>query len=69
MEELEKKYRDLKFEAVAFFNERTDEILVELQKKVNTELNKFSQIHRVALQPIPFKKTLTQKIKPFLYYR
>lgn len=67
MEELEKKYHDMKTEAVSYFNEKTDEILVEIQNKVNTELNKFSQIQRVVLQPIPFEKTPTQKIKRFLY--
>ena len=67
MEELEKKYQDLKAEAVTFLNEKTDEILVEIQNKVNSELNKFSQIQRIVLQPIPFEKTPTQKIKRFLY--
>lgn len=67
MEELEKKYQDLKAEAVTFLNEKTDEILIEIQNKVNSELNKFSQIQRVVLQPIPFEKTPTQKIKRFLY--
>jgi long-chain acyl-CoA synthetase len=67
MEELEKKYQDLKAEAVTFLNEKTDDILIEIQNKVNSELNKFSQIQRVVLQPIPFEKTPTQKIKRFLY--
>lgn len=68
MEELEKRYQDMKSEAVSFINEKTDEILKEIQNKVNDELNKFSQIQRVVLQPIPFEKTPTQKIKRFLYY-
>jgi long-chain acyl-CoA synthetase len=67
MEELEKKYQNMKTEAVLFLNDKTDEILKEIQKKVNEELNKFSQIQRVVLQPIPFEKTPTQKIKRFLY--
>lgn len=67
MEELEKKYQDMKAEAVSFLNDKTDEILKEIQEKVNVELNKFSQIQRVILQPIPFEKTPTQKIKRFLY--
>jgi len=41
MEELEQKYQDMKTEAVSFFNEKTDEILKEIQRKVNEELNKF----------------------------
>lgn len=68
MEELDKKYQDLKAEAVNYLNEKTDEILKEIQLKVNEELNKFSQIQRIVLQPSPFEKTPTQKIKRFLYY-
>lgn len=67
MEELEKKYQNIKSEAVSYLNDKTDEILKEIQTKVNVELNKFSQIQRVVLQPIPFEKTPTQKIKRFLY--
>ena len=67
MEELEKKYQNLKSEAVSYLNDKTEEILKDIQRKVNDELNKFSQIHRVILQPIPFEKTPTQKIKRFLY--
>jgi long-chain acyl-CoA synthetase len=68
MEELERKYRDLKTETVSFLNEKADEMLKEIQKKVNDELNKFSQIQRFILQQEPFEKTPTQKIKRFLYY-
>ncbi len=67
MEELETKYQNMKSEAVSFINEKTEEILKEIQAKVNIELNKFSQIQRVILQPMPFEKTPTQKIKRFLY--
>lgn len=67
MEELEKKYQSLKSEAVIYLNDKTEEILKDIQRKVNDELNKFSQIHRVVLQPNPFEKTPTQKIKRFLY--
>jgi long-chain acyl-CoA synthetase len=68
MDELEKKYQNMKSEAVSFINDRTDEILYEIQHKVNEEVNKFSRIQRIILQPIPFEKTPTQKIKRFLYY-
>jgi len=67
MEELEQKYQNMKSEAVSYLNDKTDEILHEIQTKVNFELNKFSQIQRIILQPIPFEKTPTQKIKRFLY--
>lgn len=68
MEELEKKYKDMKSEAVSFVNEKAEEILKEIQNKVNEEVNNFSKIQRIVLQPIPFEKTPTQKIKRFLYY-
>lgn len=67
MEELEQRYQSMKSEAVLYINEKTDEILRDIQLKVNIELNKFSQIQRVILQPNPFEKTPTQKIKRFLY--
>jgi len=68
MEELEKKYQMIKTETVSYVHDRTDEILKEIQRKVNEEMNKFSQIQRIVLQPNPFEKTPTQKIKRFLYY-
>jgi len=67
MEELEKKYQDMKTEAVTYMNERAEEILKEIQRKVNEESNKFSQIQRIILQQNPFEKTPTQKIKRFMY--
>ena len=68
MEEMEKKYQDAKSEAVSFLNEKADEILKDIQAKVNEELNKFSKIQRIVWQADPFEKTPTQKIKRFLYY-
>ena len=67
LEEMEKRFKLMKDEAVQLFNEKTDEILREIQIKVNEELNKFSQIQRIVLQSEPFEKTPTQKIKRFLY--
>ncbi|HAZ04658.1 MAG: hypothetical protein A2W90_06685 [Bacteroidetes bacterium GWF2_42_66] len=66
-EEMEKRFKLMKEEAVQLFNEKTDEILRDIQINVNEQLNKFSQIQRVVLQPVPFEKTPTQKIKRFLY--
>lgn len=68
MEELEKKIQDLKTETVLFVNDKTEEILKEIQRKANEEMNKFSQIQSIVLQPFPFEKTPTQKIKRFMYY-
>lgn len=68
MEELEKKYQNMKTEAVSYLNEKIEEVLQDIQNKVNEELNKFSKIQRIVLQKDPFEKTPTQKIKRFLYY-
>jgi long-chain acyl-CoA synthetase len=74
MEELEKKYQHLKDDMSRQkedmsrqFEERVDEVLMELQEYVNSQVNKFSQIQKVVLQPVPFQKTATLKIKRFLY--
>jgi long-chain acyl-CoA synthetase len=67
MDELEKKYQNLKNEVSKQFEEKIDEVLNELQDYVNSRVNKFSQINKIILQPVPFQKTATQKIKRFLY--
>ena len=67
MEELEKKYQHLKSDMTKQFEEKVDEILNELHEYVNSQVSKFSQIQKVVLQPVPFQKTATQKIKRFLY--
>jgi long-chain acyl-CoA synthetase len=67
MEEVEQHYQHLKAEANQYFHEKTDEILKEIHKKVNEELNKFSRLQAIVLQPTPFEKTPTKKIKRFLY--
>lgn len=67
MEEVEQNFKDFKAEAQLYIHEKSEEILKEIQKKVNAEVNKFSKIQQVVLQPIPFEKTPTKKIKRFLY--
>jgi long-chain acyl-CoA synthetase len=74
MEELEKKYQVLKHDMstkkqdmARQLEEKVDELLAELQLYVNSQTNKFSQIQKVVLQPGPFQKTATLKIKRFLY--
>jgi long-chain acyl-CoA synthetase len=74
MEELEKKYQHLKDDMSRQkedisrqFEVKVDEVLVELQEYVNSQVNKFSKIQKVVLQPVPFQKTATLKIKRFLY--
>lgn len=75
MEEIEKRFTQLKEEAAQMRDEaiqkiniRVDEILTEIQKKVNEQVNNFSKVQVVVLQPVPFEKTPTMKIKRFLYY-
>jgi long-chain acyl-CoA synthetase len=67
MEELEKKYQNLKEDMAEKFEEKKEELLAELKDYVNSQVNKFSQIQKVVLQPVPFQKTATLKIKRFLY--
>ena len=74
MEELEKKYQNLKEDMTKQKEDMTrqvevkiDEVLNELQAYVNSQVSKFSQIHKVVLQPVPFQKTATLKIKRFMY--
>ena len=67
MEEIEQNFKVMKSEAQQFVQDKSDEILKEIQKKVNEEVNKFSRIQQVVLQPNPFEKTPTKKIKRFLY--
>jgi long-chain acyl-CoA synthetase len=67
MEELEKKYQLLKQDMTQKVEDKVDEVLTELKLYVNSQVNKFSQIQKVVLQPDPFQKTATLKIKRFLY--
>jgi long-chain acyl-CoA synthetase len=67
MEELEKRYQNLKQDMAKQIEEKKNEILSEIQDYVNSKVNKFSQINKVVLQPVPFQKTATLKIKRFLY--
>ena len=67
MEELEKKYNTLKQDMTKQYEDKKDEILAELKEYVNSNVSKFSQINKVVLQPVPFQKTATLKIKRFLY--
>jgi long-chain acyl-CoA synthetase len=67
MEELEKKYQNLKLDMARQIEDMSNDILAELQEYVNSRVNKFSQINKVVLQPVPFQKTATLKIKRFLY--
>jgi long-chain acyl-CoA synthetase len=67
MEELEKKYQHLKQDVSDKFEEKKEEWMAELKEYVNSQVSKFCQINKVVLQPVPFQKTATLKIKRFLY--
>ncbi len=70
MEEVENQYQTFKHDAGLYgekINQRKDEILKEIQEKVNLQVNKFSKLQQVLFQKDPFEKTPTQKIKRFLY--
>lgn len=66
-EELEKKYKGLKEEVKLFVERKLDELKKELHDYVNREVNKFSKVQSIVLQPVPFQKTATKKIKRYLY--
>jgi long-chain acyl-CoA synthetase len=67
MDEIEANFKHMKAEAQQYIHEKSEEILREIHKKVNEEVNKFSRIQQVILQRDPFEKTPTKKIKRFLY--
>jgi len=67
LEELEKKYQHLKNDMTELYEDKKEELLAELKEYVNSHVSKFSQINKVVLQPVPFQKTATLKIKRFLY--
>ncbi|HNQ37742.1 MAG TPA: AMP-binding protein, partial [Prolixibacteraceae bacterium] len=72
MEEIERQYHSLRNDASLFadkISERKDEILRDIQEKVNAQVNKFSKLQQVFFQKDPFEKTPTQKIKRFLYHQ
>jgi len=68
MEELEAKYTNLKDQASQLFEKKIEELSIELQNYVNSQVNKFSRVQLVIVHPEPFEKTTTKKIKRFLYY-
>lgn len=67
LDELEKKYQNIKQDMTKHIDEKKEELIAELMEYVNSKVNKFSQINMVVLQPIPFQKTATMKIKRYLY--
>ncbi|MCD6113008.1 MAG: AMP-binding protein, partial [Bacteroidales bacterium] len=62
LDEIEGKYQNLRDEATNFIERKTEDLIKELKVHINTHVNKFSQVQKIILQPIPFKKTATHKI-------
>jgi long-chain acyl-CoA synthetase len=52
---------------VETLRKKGQDVLDEIRKQVNAQLNRFSRISRVILQINPFERTPTKKIKRFLY--
>jgi len=67
-DELEEKYKHYREEMTKVVEEKIEEIITELNHQVNQRLNRFSRINQFVLQPIPFEKTPTRKIKRYLYH-
>ncbi len=66
-EEIEHRFEHLADEVTNYVERKIEELLQELQEYVNSRVNKVSRIQLIVLQPDPFTKTATQKIKRFLY--
>jgi long-chain acyl-CoA synthetase len=66
-EEIEGRYHHMKEEINDYIGHKIEELRKELPVYVNHRVNKFSQIQDVIVQPVPFEKTATQKIKRYLY--
>ena len=67
-DEIMEQHRNLKEENADYIEQEIEKLRVELQAYVNHRVNKFSQIQEVIIQPEPFEKTATQKIKRYLYW-
>lgn len=67
LEELQANYSELIEKGSKMAEQKMNELMKELQTYVNQNVNKFSQVQMVLVQPEPFLKTATQKIKRYLY--
>jgi len=66
-EEIEEHYGHLRQEFHDFIERTIEELRKELQIYVNHRVNRFSKLQGVLVQPLPFEKTATMKIKRYLY--
>jgi long-chain acyl-CoA synthetase len=65
--EIEESYSHMRQDFIDFVESAIEELRDELQLYVNRRVNKFSQVQVVLVQPVPFEKTATMKIKRYLY--
>lgn len=66
-DEIEQRYAHLKNNVQNYVEKVIETHKKELEKYVNSKVNKHSQIHNIIIQSDPFQKTATQKIKRFMY--
>ena len=66
-DEIREQHRQQKEENINYVVHEIEKLCIELQAYVNHHVNKFSQIQEVLIQPEPFEKTATLKIKRYLY--
>ena len=66
-EELEDKLNHFRYEAAHQISDTIDHLLDEIKIYVNERVNKSSRLQAVILQPDPFERTPTLKIKRYLY--
>jgi long-chain acyl-CoA synthetase len=66
-DEIEEHYSHLKQDLIDFVEQTIERLKAELHHYVNQRVNKFSQVQVVLVQPTPFEKTATMKIKRYLY--
>ncbi|HOW32437.1 MAG TPA: long-chain fatty acid--CoA ligase, partial [Bacteroidales bacterium] len=66
-DEIKERHRHLLIHNRNYVEHEIRKLCVEIQAYVNHKVNKYSQIQAVVVQPEPFEKTATQKIKRYLY--
>jgi long-chain acyl-CoA synthetase len=66
-DEIRERHKHLKAENSKYVEHEIEKLLSELKTYVNHRVNRYSQIQEVILQPEPFEKTATLKIKRYLY--
>jgi long-chain acyl-CoA synthetase len=67
LKDFENKLVKLNEKVMHVAHDTLDDLLAEAQKFVNQRVNRFSKIHFIKFQSVPFEKTPTNKIKRYLY--